>query len=291
MATGGLRYQYARLNVAEKLIAINVVIFLINYLVPFLLRLHPQAIERWFWMPKDFSEFLMQPWSVVTYSFFHADLWHILMNMLVLFYMSRILLNLFDARRFLNVYFLGVIFGGLAFLLSYNIFPAFLENTKPMVGASAGVMAVLIFVCTYLPNQEIRLIFFNIKLWYIGAFFVLKDLIQIPMGNAGGNIAHLGGAFLGYLYARQLMEGRDIGAGFSRFMDGLANAFKSKEKKAPLKTVYKSQNAVRKSSIKQQKDSHQRQIDDILDKISKSGYESLSKAEKDFLFKAGKEEK
>jgi len=290
MAAGGLRYQYARLSIAEKLIAINVAVYIINYLVPFLLKLDSELIEQWFWLPKGFIDFFSQPWSLVTYSFFHADFWHILMNMLILFYTSRILLNLFDAKKFLNIYFLGVISGGLAFILSYNIFPAFLESSLPMVGASAGVMAILIFVCTYVPNQEVRLFVFNIKLWYIGAFFVLKDLVQIPSGNAGGHIAHLGGALLGYMYARQLVEGRDIGAGFSKFIDRLTNMFKSKEKKGPLKTVYKNQTNVRASKAKRDKDSNQRQIDEILDKISKSGYESLSKAEKDFLFKAGKED-
>ncbi|TMM53853.1 rhomboid family intramembrane serine protease [Maribacter algarum] len=289
MKTGGLRYQYARLSIAEKLIAINVAVYIVNYLVPFLFKLHPDSISQWFWLPKSLLDFFSQPWSIVTYSFFHADFWHILMNMLILYFASRILLNLFDGKKFLNIYFLGVIAGGTAFLLSYNIFPAFLENTSQMIGASAGVMAVLIFICTYIPNQEIRLIFFNVKLWYIGAFFVLKDLIQIPMGNAGGHIAHLGGALLGYMYARKLMEGRDIGAGFSKFLDGLANLFKTKEKKAPMKTVYKNR-ATSQSKVKRDKDSHQRQIDTILDKISKSGYESLSKAEKDFLFKAGKED-
>ena len=290
MAANGLRYQFARLSIAEKLIAINVSVYIINYLVPFLLQWNPNIIEQWFWLPKEFLDFFSQPWSIVTYSFFHGGLWHLIMNMLILYYVSRILLNLFDPRKFLNIYFLGVIFGGLAFLLSYNIFPVFLENTSPMVGASAGVMAILIFVCAYMPNQEVRLLVFNIKLWYIGAFFVLVDLVQIPSGNAGGHIAHLGGALLGYIYARQLAEGRDIGSGFSKFIDGIANMFKGKEKKGPLKTVYKNQATVRTTKKKRDKDINQRQIDEILDKISKSGYESLSKAEKDFLFKAGKKD-
>ncbi len=289
MASGGLRYQYARLNIAEKLIAINVIVFIINLLVPFLFQLSESSIERWFWLPKILSEFFAQPWTLISYSFFHLDFWHIFLNMLVLYFASRILLNLFDGRKFLNIYFLGVIAGGLAFLLSYNIFPVFLENTFPMIGASAGVMAVLIFICSYIPNQEMRFFFFNIKLWYIGAFFVLKDIIQIPIGNSGGHIAHLGGALLGYLYARQLMEGRDIGAGFSKFIDSLTNMFKGGAKKAPLKTVYKNKKASSNSNLTQNKDIKQRQIDAILDKISKSGYDSLSKAEKDLLFKAGKD--
>jgi hypothetical protein len=150
----------------------------------------------------------------------------------------------------------------------------------------------LIFVCTYIPNQEVRIIFFNVKLWQIGVLVVLIDLLQISSGgdNIGGRVAHLGGAFLGYVYARQVVQGRDIGIGFSNFIDGLANTFKTKEKKAPLKTVYKKRKSTTSSKADFGKDAHQRKIDGILDKISKSGYESLSKAEKDFLFKAGKED-
>lgn len=288
MASGGLRYQYARLSIAEKLIAINVIVFVVLGLLEALLAL---SISDWFVLPKDLKTFFTQPWSLVTYSFLHGGIWHILWNMYILYVASRILLNLFDGKRFLNVYFLGVILGGLLFLMSYNIFPTLTGNDSILLGASAGVMAVLIFVCTYIPNQEIRLIFFNVKLWHIGLFVVLMDLVQIPLGgNVGGRIAHLGGALLGYMYARQLMQGRDIGAGFSKFLDGLANLFKFSEKKAPMKTVYKNKVSASKSKAKRDKDSHQRQIDTILDKISKSGYESLSKAEKDFLFKAGKED-
>ncbi|MGI9549665.1 MAG: rhomboid family intramembrane serine protease, partial [Aurantibacter sp.] len=241
MNGGGLRYKYARLSIAEKLIAINVAIFIVNALVPFLLGLSKNSIDRWFELPKDFFEFLGQPWSIVTYSFFHGGLMHLFWNMLILYFSGRIFLNLFDNKKFINVYFLGVIFGGLLFMLSYNVFPGLLKvATSGIIGASAGVTAVLIFICTYIPNQEIRIVFFNIKLWYIGAFVVLSDLIQIPYGtNAGGHIAHLGGALLGYVYARQLTNGRDIGEGFSKFWEGLAGMFKRKEKKAPLKTVHR----------------------------------------------------
>lgn len=286
----GLRYKYATLSIAEKLIAINVVIFIINALVPFLLGWSNVAIDQWFHLPKDFFDFLTQPWSLVTYSFFHGSIGHIFWNMLLLYFAGRIFLNLFGDKRFINVYFLGVIFGGLVFLLSYNIFPALMGTNTALVGASAGVTAILIFVCAYMPNQEVRIIFFNVKLWQVGIFVVLIDLIQIPMGNAGGHLAHLGGALLGYVYARQLTKGTDIGAGFSKFLDGLTNLFTTKDKKAPLKTVHRKQRGASSSKVSHDKASHQRKIDSILDKISKSGYESLSKAEKDFLFKSGKED-
>lgn len=285
MANGGLRYQYARLSIAEKLIVANILVFLVDGLLKALMAF---SLSNWFLLPKDFIEFIGQPWSLVTYSFFHAGFMHIFWNMVMLYFSSRIFLNLFDGQRFLNVYFLGVIVGGLVFLFSYNVFPTLLNTNTALIGASAGVTAVLIFVCTYIPNQEVRVFFFNVKLWYIGAFFVLVDLIQIPYGgNIGGRLAHLGGAFLGYIYARQLMNGKDIGGRFAKLMKGIANLFKPK-KKSPLKTVYKKQSSDSKAAYDRQ--ARQRKIDTILDKISKSGYESLSKEEKDFLFKAGKED-
>ncbi|MEY8021136.1 rhomboid family intramembrane serine protease [Muriicola sp. E247] len=290
MNNGGLRYQFARLSIAEKLITVNVIVFILNALLPFLLGFRGNAISQWFELPVDLMAYITQPWSIVTYSFFHADFFHLFWNMLLLYFSARIFLNLFSARKLINVYFLGVILGGLLFVLSYNVFPVFMGSKSALIGASAGVTAVLIFICSYIPNQEVRVIFFNLKLWYIGAFFVLLDLIQIPASNPGGHLAHLGGALLGYIYARQLTKGRDIGEGFSKLLDSLGAMFKPGEKKAPMKTVYRKKNTSGKSKIDYDKESRQRKIDSILDKISKSGYESLTKAEKDFLFKAGKEE-
>ena len=287
MASGGIQYYIARMNIAEKLIVINVLIFILDGLSVALLG---HSVSQWFQLPKDLMDFFGQPWSLVTYSFFHGGLGHIFWNMLMLYFTGRIFLNLFDGQRFLNVYFLGVIIGGLVFLLSYNVFPTLLNANTALIGASAGVTAVLIFICAYIPNQEVRVIFFNVKLWYVGAFFVLVDLIQIPYGgNIGGRLAHLGGAFLGYMYARQLLKGRDIGSGFTKFREAIAQLFKPRQKKAPMKTVYR-KDSKGKNVSEYDKAAHQRKIDTILDKISKSGYESLSKEEKDFLFKAGKED-
>lgn len=291
MSQTNLRYQYNRLNIAEKLIAINVLVFIVNSLVPFLLQISKNSIVQWFQLPNDIVDIAMQPWSLFTYSFFHAGIGHLFWNMLLIYFVGRIFLNLFDTKRFLNVYLLGVLLGGLFFVLGYNIFPAFFNTNAYLIGASAGASAILIFVCTYIPNQEVRVIFFNVKLWYIGAFVVLTDLVQLPLSNSGGHLAHLGGAFLGYLYASQLLKGTDIGSGFSKFLDAIANLFKKTEKKASMKTVYKNRATNTRSASKADYDkkTHQKKIDAILDKISKSGYESLSKAEKDFLFQAGKE--
>ena len=284
-----LRYQFTRLNIAEKLIVVNVALFIITRLVAVLFGTSVDALVHWFELPKDFGTFITQPWSIVTYAFFHGNLGHIFFNMIMLYFTGRIFMNLFGERKFINVYFLGAIFGGLLFMLSYNIFPALTGLNNSLIGASAAVMAVLIFVCTYTPNQEVRVIFFNIKLWHLGVTFIVIDLVFIGgNSNIGGRLSHLGGAFIGYLYASHLTKGRDIGAGFSIMLDSIQNLF-TKEKKAPLKTVYRKPSSNLKTVAASDKEKHQRQIDIILDKISKSGYESLSKAEKDFLFKAGKE--
>lgn len=289
--SGGLRYQFARLSIAEKLIAVNLAVFIGFRLAGFLLDLPARGLEFWFELPKDFFAFLAQPWSLVTYAFLHASLWHILFNMLMLYYVGRIFLNFFGTRRFVNVYFLGLILGGLFFLAAYNIFPVFYQSQSPLVGASAAVMAVLIYICAYLPGQEVRVFFFNVKLWHIGAFFVLLDLVMIPLNdNPGGRIAHLGGALLGYMYARRAARGGDLGAGFSNLLDWLGGLFKPQPRKAKMKTVYRKEARKPAQAVDYDKQARQRKIDGILDKISKSGYESLTQDEKDFLFKAGKED-
>ncbi|MEM7382450.1 MAG: rhomboid family intramembrane serine protease, partial [Bacteroidota bacterium] len=126
MTSGNLKYQFARLSIAEKLIVINLAVFILDGIIPFLLKLPQNSLSRWFELPKDLFDFIAQPWSIITYSFFHAGFWHLFWNMFMLYFSARIFLNLFGPRKLINVYFLGVICGGLLFLLSYNVFPAFL---------------------------------------------------------------------------------------------------------------------------------------------------------------------
>ena len=182
-------------------------------------------------------------------------------------------------------------------MLSYNLFPAFQGTGRSyLMGASAGVMAVLIGIASHIPDMKVRLMLIGgVKFWWIAAFLVVLDIIQIPMGNAGGHLAHLGGAALGYIYTNQLKKGNDIGKWFENIMDSFATMLKPKKKKATMKTVHrtgKTNKARPRTNVKNNinKNDKQRRVDEILDKISKSGYESLSKAEKDFLFQAGKED-
>ena len=284
-----LFFRFQQFNVAEKLIAFNVIFFVLPLLVNtflFLFKIPIDSYTVWFELSSSFSELFFKPWTLISYSFLHSGFFHLFFNMYIFLFTSRLFLNLFKSNSLLNVYFLGVIFGGLLFLFSYNFFPAF-ESSKPyMIGSSAGVMSLLIFMSTYSPNLEVRLIIFNVKLLYIGIAFMMLDVIQIPYGNAGGHIAHLGGALLGFFYANKLKNGVDIGLPFERIIFKLFNLFQFNKTK--MNVAYKNKSN-KKFSGRNDNNSktHQKKIDEILDKISSSGYESLSKKEKDFLFKAG----
>jgi len=270
--------KFTLLNIAEKLIIINILFFAIPYLINGIMFLFGQQILfklNFLKLSPELSKIIIQPWSIVTYSFIHGGFGHILWNMLLLYFSSQFFFNLFSKQKFINTYFLGVILGGILFVLSFYIFPVFKGLNVNLIGSSAGVMAVIIFVCTYTPDQEIRILFFNLKLKYIGIILITLNIIQLPSGNAGGNIAHLGGALFGFLYAFNLKKGIDIAHSFEIFLNYLSKLFivEKKEKKEKNYT---------KSDVKQKK------IDEILDKINRSGYDSLTKEEKDFLFKAGK---
>lgn len=282
-----LKYKFQRFTIAEKLIVLNVIFFVIPFFLKTLLYLFnipSTTFLSWFHLLPSFTEVLYRPWTLITYSFLHGSFMHILWNMIILYFVSRMYLNLFSEQQFLKNYLLGVLVGGLVFLIGYNLFPVFNGMYPPLVGASAGVMAVLIFVATYTPNQEVRLLFINVKLQYIGIALVVVDILQIPNGNAGGRLAHLGGAFIGFLYANQLQKGNDIGSGLDRIWNFISSLFVAKKAKN-MHTVHRSETVSKNKT----KNGQQQKIDAILDKISTSGYESLTQEEKDFLFRAGKD--
>ncbi|MFV8838221.1 rhomboid family intramembrane serine protease [Salinimicrobium soli] len=289
-------------TVTEKLIAINVAVFILFFFfrtLAFLFQMPSDFLLEWFVFPKEISEFIVKPWSIITYAFLHSGIWHILSNMLILYYAGIYFLNYFSAKKLLNFYFLGAIFGALVFMASYNLFPAFQGMGRSyLLGASAAVMSVLVGIATHIPHMRIRLILIgSIKFWWIAAFFVVLDVIQIPISNPGGHLAHLGGAAFGYIYASQLGRGNDFAIGFEKFMDWIASLFspsKRADRRSNLKTVHRRKNTSSSSTSytygsQRNKREEQEKIDAILDKISKSGYDSLTKQEKDYLFNAGKD--
>ncbi len=286
--TQDIKDKLSRLNVLEKIIIVNVVIFVLGLLLQLTQGTFEQSSLSWLELHSAFFTFITEPWTLISYAFVHYDFLHILFNMLWLYVIGQLFLNLFNPKLALNVYFLGAICGGLLFIACYSLFPQIFVTGNRLVGASAAVRALLIFLCAYIPSKEIRFFTFNLKLWYFGLAIVILDTIGLFGTNSGGNVAHLGGAALGYFYAVQLKKGNDIGKGFERLMDWVVSLFK-KSKKSPLKTVHKNKSKVG-GYTKSDFDAfnHQKKIDVILDKISKSGYDSLNTEEKEFLFKSGK---
>jgi len=264
-----LTYQFRQANIVLKLIVINALIFLIVYLSSFFFKIPPGNLTAWLVLPNDFFSLLVQPWSLITYSFLHFGFWHVFWNMYILYWFGSYVINLFSAKRFLTIYLLGAIYGGLLYVLAYNLFPVFNDQYGRLLGASAAVRAIMIFIAAYTPNTVVKIFMFKVKLWQIGLFVVLFDLIQLPSsGNAGGLLAHLGGALFGYLYAIQLAKGIDIGKWFENIIDWFANQFKPRIKR-PFKKVHRTkQKTTSRTTQKSPQAEHQKKIDAILDKIA-----------------------
>jgi len=277
-----IKQKYLTGNIVEKIIFINIAVFIFTYLLntlSFLLEMDGNFIINWFALRPHFDTLLFKPWTIFSYGFLQSGFFHILLNLLFLYYFGNLFLDFFSRKQFLAYYFLGIISGGLIYILSYNYLPALKTQETLLVGASAGVTAILIGIASHIPNYSLRFQFIgNIKLLYIAIAFVALDIIQIPNGNAGGHLAHLGGALVGFLLTRYFQQG-------TGFIQWLENLFLRKEQK-PLKTVYKSKKST--GTNERNPKNQQIKIDRILDKISKSGYETLTKEEKDFLFKVGK---
>lgn len=280
-------YKFKTLNIANKLIVINIAIFLLFFIASFLFNTSSEVLMQWFVLPEEPIEVLKQPWSLLTYSFLHGGFMHILFNMIWLNFFSKFILNLFSEKRFLTVYLLGALYGGLLFVTAYNVFPVFQSKAGYLLGASASVSALMVFAATYSPNISFRFFMVTIKLWQLAVGLFLLDLFRLGSGtNPGGMLSHIGGAVFGYLYAVQLAKGNDIGLWFEKIVASLANLFKTR-KNTPFRKVHKTPKNTTKKKTTSVKDERQIKIDGILDKIGKSGYESLTKQEKDFLFKAG----
>ncbi|MDP9079731.1 MAG: rhomboid family intramembrane serine protease [Bacteroidota bacterium] len=226
-------------------------------------------------LPSNLHSLLTHFWTPVTYMFMHAGIFHILFNMLWLYWFGQIFEEYLGKKRTVGLYLMGGLAGAFLFILCYNTLPLFAGESAPLVGASASVMAIIIGTATLLPDYTISLILIGpVKLKWIALFILLIDFFGIVGPNAGGEIAHMGGALMGFVYIKQVQKGND-------WVAGIANIFKSKSK---LKVVSKN------SSGKSDGKPRQEEIDLILDKISQSGYDSLNKQEKEILFRASSNE-
>ncbi|MNQ29456.1 Rhomboid family protein [compost metagenome] len=281
-----LKLQYKIGGIALRVIYWNIACFLISLVFFYQYSGGGFAYPDWLALSSDPNSFLFRPWTLLTYAFFHASFLHLLFNMMVLNFASQLYLTFFTQKQYLGLYILSAIFAGVIFALSYY----FLGYSGSIVGASAAIMAILVAATTYQPLMNVRLLLIgNVKLWHITAVILILDLMQLRLENMGGHISHLAGALFGFVFIKLLQNGTDLSIIISRTIDFFVNLFK-KSPSTPFKKVHKNyQKPTEKVTSRiVTKDKTQQQIDEILDKISQSGYDCLTKEEKEFLFKAGK---
>lgn len=308
-----IQSEFRRGSTTLRLILVNVAIFLlinIGIIISTLMLWKSAFVpmgagsvfvgEYWLAATSNLELLMYKPWSVFTYMFLHADLFHIFFNMLILYFTGRIFVQFVGEKKLLNTYILGGLAGALLYIATQNIFPLLRELTPAggdiMLGASASVMAVFVGAATYAPNLEVFLFgLIRLKLKWIALFYVLLDATSLGAMDGVAHFAHLGGAIWGFFSVRALKQGKDISAWFDRIIDFFANLGKPKSR---LKVKYSSGRTSYKQAqtppprndydYNAQKAAKQKQIDKILDKISKSGYDSLTKEEKAFLFNESK---
>ncbi len=244
-----------------------------------------QKFMQYIVLPASPFKLIVRPWTIITYMFVHQNLWHILFNMLWLFWFGKIFLQYLTEKQLLSTYLLGGLAGAAFYLILLNLMPWLSDYlSASMMGASAAIMAIVIAISFYVPDFTIFLLFFGpVKLKYIALFSIVIDVLMIASYNAGGHIAHLGGALYGYLFIMQYRKGKDIGRWLNNFLDDLVTVFSFRRR---LRVTHKK--TVREMSDEEynmRKAASQKEIDRILDKIAQSGYESLTKAEKDTLFR------
>ncbi len=286
------RSKYAGLDTSGRLI----VVIAITSIAAWIIGLLYKPLYLQLALPSGFIPVLLQPWSYITHAFMHGGVFHLIGNSIGLHIAGRFMLNLFNSRQYLTLFFMGVLAGALSYTLATSLMD-FWFNPGIAIGASAGVFALIIFCCTYFAESEIRLLFFNVKLKYLGYAFLAMNILGLATRfEAGSSLAHLAGMGIGYYAAIRMKDGIDILEGFANVGNYFAGFFKKSEatskrrtqKKAKMKTVYKNKSRSATTTRSSSSSSpSQIEIDKILDKISESGYDSLSKAEKDTLFKAG----
>ncbi|MBT3382609.1 MAG: rhomboid family intramembrane serine protease [Prolixibacteraceae bacterium] len=274
-------------SVLTRLIYINLGVFLLVKIIGVFFYLAGQAffMDEWLSLPSNFYELRLKPWTPLTYMFLHTGFMHLLFNILGLYWFGKLFLYHFEGSKLLSVYLLGGIAGAVLYIISYNVFPIFASINGLLLGASASVFAILVATAFYEPDRQIVLPFIgSFPLKYLAAFYVVLSIIGISTSNPGGNIAHLGGAAWGWFYIYQLRRGKDLGAGLVKFIDKIAESLKTKSNL----TVSHKQAPRDDYEYNRQKKVQQDDLNKILDKIAKSGYDSLSKKEKELLFKQGK---
>jgi len=287
-----LKQFFLKGSVLARLIGINIAVFvLVNILrlVFFLWNMQGagEVLTNWLGVSSNPGVILTRPWTIFTYMFLHFDFFHILFNIFVLYIGGRLFSDFIGAARLTVTYLIGGLVGALFFILAFNFFPVFndVRSYAVALGASASVLAIFVAIAVYMPNYQLPLLLLGrVRLKYIALVFVLIDILSIERGNPGGHIAHLGGAFWGFAYASMLKAGKDPAGAISKWFKPLGYLFSGKPR---MRVKYTKARPLTDDQYNEQRLERQKEIDRILDKISQSGYDSLTTREKELLFKMG----
>lgn len=289
-----LKYQLKNGNIVTKVILLNIALYLVFKLLnifEFIFGISNNTVNdlfsNWLYIPSQFLEFIFKAYTLISYQFLHANLFHLLSNLVILHYFGNVFITLTHKKRFLPLYLLGGIFAGLFFLLVFSYLP----STNPityLVGASGSAMAILAAVATLIPETEIYLFrSFKVKYKWIAFFFLGINLLTITAPNNIGNYAHIGGLLFGFIFIKLMNQGTDLSKPVNTILNTFYNFFTNK-KELKVTHINKKFDGKKQFKSKSSEKENQKKIDAILDKISQHGYEKLSKAEKDFLFQNSK---
>lgn len=292
-----IKESFRRGTTLHKLIYLNLGLFLAVQIVRIVLflsnsyDLFPKFLN-YLAVPANLQVLSHRPWTLVTYMFLHVEFLHILFNLLWLYWFGTIFIQELGLKKLLSTYLLGGLIGGIFYVIFYNLFNVFSEvrDGSIALGASASIMAVVVAAATYQPDRRMHLILIGpVKIVYIAlVMFILTSLIDFSV-NTGGKIAHIGGALTGFVFAFYYRRGKDLTKGFDRAMDSLATWFRPGRER--MKVTYKrspdQKPPANDIEYRKQKAEEQKEIDHILEKISKAGYDSLTASEKELLFKMG----
>lgn len=281
-----IKLQYKTGGMVQKLLFWNIGLFVLATLVDVVLKFSGIGFSYFDYvaLSSNTVAFFEKPWTILTFNFFHVGVFHLIFNVLVLHFSGRLFNTYFTDKQLFGVYLLGGVFSGLTFIVMYFV----LGKISLLVGASGAIMALLIATATYAPFMLLRIpLVGTVKLWHVAFFVLLMDLIQLPLENMGGHMAHFGGALFGFIYIQLLKKGVDLTKPLSKFLDRLVTVFSPKPK-TPFRKIHRNTEKKSVHSYGQNNEMFQKQIDEILDKISQSGYDCLTKEEKEFLFKAEK---
>lgn len=288
-----IKRRYSAGSILVRLIYINVAVFLVIRIVALIaMFMNQSAMQLLQWVEFPSGDLaLRRPWTLLTYMFSHYDLFHILFNMLWLYWLGRIFLEYFTPKQLGALYVLGGLLGAVLFWVAYAVLPFFDGKMGFLIGASASVMAIVVAVAVYVPHYQINLLFLGaVSLKWVAIITLVIDLLSVGEGNQGGIVAHLGGALMGVIFGLMMRNGHDVTAWLNKCIDALVSLFKGGRRPRIAQKTMKKQTKSRRQETKKAAAAppDENEIDAILDKLKRSGYGALSDEEKERLFMASR---